>query len=119
MINIDFYSSSPFIFIDSNRLYKFLLCFKGTNGGVSIVGLLSSVIGGLVVGVAYYIPLLMRHSETALENGPSQWPVVLVGAMAGFIGSLVDSYLGATLQFSGEFILSIFFSNYNGLFTIT
>ncbi|KAI0231759.1 Transmembrane protein 19 [Lamellibrachia satsuma] len=74
---------------------------RGTNGGVSIVGLVSSVVGGLVVGVAYYIPLLLSHSEAALENGPSQWPVMLIGAMAGFVGSLVDSYIGATLQFSG------------------
>ena len=76
--------------------------FTGTNGAVSVIGLVSSMVGGLVVGLAYYIPLLLRHSEGALEEGPSQWPVVFMGAFAGFVGSLVDSYLGATLQFSGE-----------------
>lgn len=74
------------------------------------MGLVSSVVGGLVVGVAYYIPLLLSHSEAALENGPSQWPVMLIGAMAGFVGSLVDSYIGATLQFSGEDFISPRFS---------
>jgi uncharacterized membrane protein len=30
---------------------------KGTNGGVTLVGLLASFLGGLAVGLAYYISL--------------------------------------------------------------
>ncbi|XP_071623106.1 transmembrane protein 19 isoform X5 [Heliangelus exortis] len=42
----------------------------GTNGGITLVGLLSSLLGGMAVA-------------------------------AGLLGSIVDSYLGATMQYSG------------------
>lgn len=75
---------------------------SGTNGGVSLMGLLASLFGGLVVGVAYYIALLLACSAEALESSPPQWPIVIVGVLAGLVGSLVDSLLGATLQYSGK-----------------
>ena len=75
--------------------------FLGTNGGVSIVGLLVSLIGGLVVGIGHYLTLLMLVSTPVMIAAPPQWPIVLVGAAGGLLGSLIDSLLGATMQYSG------------------
>ena len=36
---------------------------KGTNGGVTVVGLISSLLGGLVIGVAYYMGIFMAASQ--------------------------------------------------------
>ncbi|XP_068163190.1 transmembrane protein 19 [Antennarius striatus] len=66
----------------------------GTNGGVTPVGLVASFLGGLVVGVAYFA------SQLLLLWDP-QWPLVVYGGVAGLLGSMLDSFLGAHLQYSG------------------
>lgn len=33
--------------------------------------------------------------------GPPQWPIVIFGGIAGLFGSVVDSLIGATIQYSG------------------
>lgn len=75
---------------------------RGTNGGVSLIGTLSSIFGGLIVGFAFYAcELVMLQSEVLLK-APPQWPVILYGGLAGFLGSMIDSVLGGSLQFSGK-----------------
>lgn len=74
---------------------------RGTNGGVSLPGLLVSLLGGILVGVMYYAALLLFLTRDILSFCPPQWPVILAGGLAGIFDSLVDSLLGATLQFSG------------------
>ncbi|KAM6386761.1 transmembrane protein 19 isoform 3-T4 [Alca torda] len=71
----------------------------GTNGAVSFVGLLSSLLGGMAVGIAYFITQLIFVTD--LEISAPQWPIIVFGAAAGLLGSIVDSYLGATMQYSG------------------
>ncbi|NXY40980.1 TMM19 protein, partial [Ceuthmochares aereus] len=71
----------------------------GTNGGVTLVGLLSSLLGGMVVGIAYFLTQLIFVTD--LEISAPQWPIIVFGAAAGLLGSVVDSYLGATMQYSG------------------
>ncbi|XP_059834419.1 transmembrane protein 19 isoform X1 [Hypanus sabinus] len=71
----------------------------GTNGGVTLVGLVASLLGGTVVGLAYLLTQLIFVDD--LDSSPPQWPVVLYGAAAGFFGSILDSCLGATMQYSG------------------
>jgi uncharacterized protein (TIGR00297 family) len=63
---------------------------RGTSGAVSGLGLTATLLGGLEIGlVAAANPTAFRQSASTL---------MLVGACAGVLGSLVDSVLGATLQ---------------------
>ena len=71
---------------------------RGTNGGVSAVGLVCSLLGGAVVGLSYYLTLVLFVGTTALYT---QLPLVVVGGACGLAGSLIDSLLGATVQYSG------------------
>ncbi|XP_017754791.1 PREDICTED: transmembrane protein 19 [Eufriesea mexicana] len=48
---------------------------RGTNGGVSWV--------------------------VVLQLAAPQWPIIIIGGIAGLLGSVIDSVLGATLQYSG------------------
>lgn len=75
---------------------------QGTNGGVSWIGLLCSTIGGLIVGLIYYIVILNTVDTAVLQLAAPQWPVIIIAGFAGFFGSILDSVLGATLQYSGN-----------------
>lgn len=74
---------------------------RGTNGGVTLLGTLCSGAGGVVVGVAYFIGLFLFVGFESVSDGLSQAWVVPLGGVAGLWGSLVDSLLGATVQYSG------------------
>ena len=41
------------------------------------------------------------HLRVGLQDVPGAWKIIFVGLLGGIFGSLVDSLLGATLQFSG------------------
>ncbi|XP_076647615.1 transmembrane protein 19 [Halictus rubicundus] len=88
-------SSDPFLITTGKRVPR------GTNGGVSWVGLLVSALGGLTVGLFYYFTVLYTVDSAVLQLAAPQWPVILVGCFGGLLGSIVDSILGATLQYSG------------------
>lgn len=77
----------------------FELCLAGTNGGVTHVGLAASFLGGLAVGGAYLASQVLFVSQ--LQQCAPQWPLVLYGGAAGLLGSLLDSLLGASVQYSG------------------
>lgn len=70
---------------------------RGTNGGVSSWGLLASVLGGTSIGASYYVASLASR-DPSVSAAPT---AILLCCLAGLVGSLVDSLLGATLQFSG------------------
>ncbi|XP_035258389.1 transmembrane protein 19-like [Anguilla anguilla] len=71
----------------------------GTHGGVTPVGLAASFLGGMTLGVAYFVSQLLFASD--LNLAAPQWPVVMYGGVAGLTGSLLRSYLGARAQYSG------------------
>ncbi|EFJ52536.1 hypothetical protein VOLCADRAFT_44503, partial [Volvox carteri f. nagariensis] len=78
---------------------------RGTNGGVTLLGLSASIMGGMFVGLAFYLAGLLSptlwifESQRAVAAG--QWRLIPIGLMAGLFGSALDSLLGATLQYSG------------------
>jgi uncharacterized protein (TIGR00297 family) len=75
---------------------------RGTNGGITLVGVAASFVGGAVVGAAYYLGVLLGQYDSILTHVvPPQYNLILVGGVAGIVGSGIDSLLGATLQYSG------------------
>ena len=80
----------------------------GTNGGVSAVGLGASAAGGILMGLIHgiFVPggiasLLVGTSSSSSSKvlfGREIALLSLVGFIGGFGGSLLDSFLGATVQ---------------------
>ncbi|CAG8444390.1 17445_t:CDS:10 [Acaulospora morrowiae] len=67
----------------------------GTNGGVTTFGLLASVMGGFIIGVSSIISIFLAGGCNRL------WvELIPIASIAGLVGSLIDSLLGATVQLS-------------------
>jgi len=63
----------------------------GTSGGITVAGLFGALVGAAVIAVSGYSFLDARLSLSAI-------PFLLMISGSGFLGSVVDSYLGATVQ---------------------
>ncbi|CAD6220290.1 GSCOCG00004984001-RA-CDS [Cotesia congregata] len=88
-------NSDPFLITTRTKVPR------GTNGAVSLVGLLMSLLGGLLVGVFHYLAVLYTVDSVVLENSAPQWPIIVIAGLGGLLGSILDSIFGATLQYSG------------------
>jgi uncharacterized protein (TIGR00297 family) len=64
---------------------------KGVSGGISRVGTLGSIAGAVLVALVAWLVWPWVDSQRSF------WAVLAI-AFAGVVGSLVDSFLGATLQ---------------------
>lgn len=69
----------------------------GTNGGVSLLGVFASILGGLVAASGWAIGAYITSGAFTIE----MLYALVIGAFGGFFGSFVDSILGATVQYSG------------------
>lgn len=73
----------------------------GTSGGVSALGLVASLAGGLFIGASAWTLLLAFPGQAAPDAvasalRPAVW--IGIGGLTGLIGSLADSWIGATWQ---------------------
>ncbi|EKM77260.1 hypothetical protein AGABI1DRAFT_115410 [Agaricus bisporus var. burnettii JB137-S8] len=70
----------------------------GTNGGMSVGGTLASLLGGAAVGVLMASTLVVENVRCREAWSSVTLSLIVGGALAGFLGSLIDSLIGATLQ---------------------
>ncbi len=66
-------------------------CETGINGGVSIIGTLAAFLGSFVIAISYVI--LTRNLD---------WEPLVLILVAGFLGSNIDSLLGAMFENKNE-----------------
>jgi uncharacterized protein (TIGR00297 family) len=70
----------------------------GTSGGVTAAGFAAALAGAAFIGV---VGFLLIQAAAKLTTGAwllSDWAVILVAVVSGFLGSVFDSLLGATVQ---------------------
>jgi len=66
----------------------------GTNGGISLTGLVASVAGGFFIGFSFWFSGILLRLNSPWEDVK----VIPFSTIMGLLGSLLDSLLGATLQ---------------------
>jgi uncharacterized protein (TIGR00297 family) len=70
----------------------------GTSGGVTLIGTLAAAGGGLVIGLALMLFSAAELRLLAGQAAPFPFWMPLAGLLAGLLGALADSLLGATVQ---------------------
>lgn len=78
----------------------------GTNGGVTVLGLVAGLVGSMTIVAAamFFLPLCTDATAGKLGGGAAGWTDeqrrILMGGMAlwGALGSLLDSFLGGIFQ---------------------
>lgn len=67
---------------------------RGVNGGVSLSGSLFALLGASIIGLSFVLFTLRDTTPFIFSN----IEIISILTLGGFLGCMLDSYLGATLQ---------------------
>ncbi|KDQ30335.1 hypothetical protein PLEOSDRAFT_1037635 [Pleurotus ostreatus PC15] len=70
----------------------------GTNGGISFGGTLASIIGGAIMGITMAASVILQNFTCAANWFTLTAECIFWGVVGGGGGSMVDSFLGASIQ---------------------
>ncbi len=72
----------------------------GTSGGISALGTLATILGGLAIGLTAGGLLLGRNwlHPASAADWAGYWWILPAATLGGLAGSLADSWMGATIQ---------------------
>ncbi len=70
----------------------------GVSGGVTRAGLIASLGGGAFIGITTFTTIQAASLLTTGQWFLSDWFLLIILPIAGFLASLFDSFLGATVQ---------------------
>lgn len=79
------------------------ICPRGTNGGVSALGLSVAFAAGAMIGLVsslslYIVPALYSNTISVVDSARATLLLTLLCSFLGLFGSMLDSLLGALLQ---------------------
>jgi len=69
-----------------------ILCAEPCTIPLDNTGTISSLVGGLFIGVVYWLVTIPEPPAAALKvigTVPPQWPIVVLAGLGGFVGSMV------------------------------
>ena len=68
---------------------------RGTSGGISILGTFSAILAAFFIAI---LAIIFMPQNFTLSDNFEGWMLIISITVAGLLGSLVDSFLGATVQ---------------------
>ena len=93
------YFVAPLHFLSRTyHVTQLIMVPPGTNGGITLFGSLGSVLGGAGVGVVAWVASSWLQELETYNISISLCSWLTFGALLGATGSLIDSFLGATIQ---------------------
>jgi uncharacterized protein (TIGR00297 family) len=66
---------------------------KGMSGGISILGIIASILGAGLIGAIFTAGYILLYGFS-----PEWIKLLFICSFGGFMGSIIDSFLGATVQ---------------------
>jgi len=93
--NADTWASELGVLSKRDPIYiiNFKKAEKGVSGAISIFGTVASLLGALFIAIVFTLGLVLKYNNIEIT-----YKYILIITISGFLGSIIDSYLGSLIQ---------------------